>query len=165
MVSNVDTVTILVVEDDPTVASLVRAVLNDVPGWSALVAYTAKNALDLLGHVRADVLVVDVNLPGMSGVEMLSQLRRERPDYNPAVVMMSANVTPQRVEAVLGPSGFSCFLPKPFDIDDLISAVANAMAQRNGAGDEDDDLATVFDQADATDVWMASASQKARRAS
>jgi CheY-like chemotaxis protein len=140
--------TIVVVEDDPTVAELVRAVLNDVPGWGAVVAYDARSALTLLEHVRPDVMVVDVNLPGMSGIEMLAQLRQTPGWHEPPVVVMSANVPQERVEQALGKSGKSGaggrlghvghagsgsyvqFLPKPFDIDELIDSVALAIECR-----------------------------------
>lgn len=124
MVANTSSVTtILVVEDEPSVAQLVRAVLNDVPGWSVVVAYDAHAAIRLLEHVPADVLLVDVNLPGMSGIELLAELRRRRGWHEPPVIVMSANVPPQRVEEVLGPGSFMQFLNKPFDIDQLIDVV------------------------------------------
>lgn len=127
MVSNQSSMaTILVVEDDPAVAELVRAVLNDVPGWGAVVAYDAPTALGLLDRIRADVLVVDVNLPGMSGVEMLAQLRRDAGWHQPPVILMSANVPAHIVDSVLGRDAYLQFLPKPFDIDELLDTVKSA---------------------------------------
>ena len=131
MVSTTSAITtILVVEDDPSVAELVRAVLNDVPGWGAIVAYDARAAISLLEHVPADVLVVDVNLPGISGIEMLAQLRRDARWHNPPVILMSANVPEQVADQVLGRDGYVQFLAKPFDIDDLIDAVDAAASLR-----------------------------------
>jgi DNA-binding response OmpR family regulator len=131
MVSNTSAMTtILVVEDDPSVAELVRAVLNDVSGWGAIVAYDSRAALSLLEHVPADVLVVDVNLPGASGIEMLAQLRRDGRWHNPPVILMSANVPAQVADDVLGRDGYLQFLSKPFDIDDLVDAVRAAATRR-----------------------------------
>src|SRR5688572_24226716 len=91
MVSNPDALTtVLVVEDDPTLAELVRAVINDVPTWAAVVAYDAPSAMNLLEHVRADVLVVDVMLPGMSGIDLLASMRRRPGWHDPPVLVMSA---------------------------------------------------------------------------
>jgi DNA-binding response OmpR family regulator len=118
--------TILVVEDDPSVAELVRAVLNDVSGWGAIVAYDAYTAMSMLERVPADVLVLDINLPGMSGIDLLAHLRRSRAWHDPPVIMMSANVSEARVAEALGTDGFLQFIAKPFDLDDLVDAVAAA---------------------------------------
>lgn len=140
MVSNAEArTTVLVVEDDQTVAELIRAVINDVPGWGAVVAHDAREAQHLLDHVRADVLVVDVMLPGKSGIELLAELRR-RPGWDePPVIVMSANVPVQAVERVLGPDPDIQFLPKPFDIDDLLGAISLAIAcgRQGPAGGQD----------------------------
>src|SRR5687767_1279106 len=113
MVSSPDAMTtVLVVEDDPTVAELVRAVINDVPGWGAIVAYDAPSAMNLLEHVRADVLVVDVMLPGLTGIELLAELRTRAAWHDPPVIMMSANVSAQTVERTLGADPAIQFLAK-----------------------------------------------------
>lgn len=61
--------TILVVEDDVAVAELVRMVLNRVSGWGATVVHDAAAAREVFRHVLVEVLLVDVNLPGISGLE------------------------------------------------------------------------------------------------
>ncbi len=131
MVTNPDAMTtVLVVEDDPTVAELVRAVINDVPGWGAIVAYDAPSAMNLLDHVRADVLVVDVMLPGTTGIELLAALRKRAGWHDPPVIVMSANVSAQTVERALGADSSIQFLAKPFDIDDMVSYIACALEAR-----------------------------------
>ena len=70
-----NTLSILVVEDDEAVAELIRAVLNDVSGWGATVVHNAAAARAVFQHVRIEVLVLDVNLPGISGLELLELLR------------------------------------------------------------------------------------------
>ena len=122
--------TVLVVEDDPTVAELVRAVINDVPGWGAIVAYDAPSAMNLLDHVRADVLVVDVMLPGTTGIELLAALRTRAGWHDPPVIVMSANVSAQTIERALGADPSIQFLAKPFDIDDMVDSIARALDAR-----------------------------------
>ena len=136
MVSNPDALTtVMVVEDDPTVAELVRAVINDVPTWGAVVAYDAPSAMNLLEHVRADVLVVDVMLPGMTGIDLLAALRRRPGWHDPPVLVMSANVPAQVVERALGADPHMQFLAKPFDIDELVDAISQALeARRSHSG-------------------------------
>ena len=122
--------TVLVVEDDPTVAELVRAVINDVPTWRAVVAYDAPSAMELLEHVRPHVLVVDVMLPGVTGIELLAALRRRADWHDPPVLVMSANVPAQAVERSLGSDPYTQFLAKPFDIDELVEAITRALEAR-----------------------------------
>ena len=122
--------TVLVVEDDPTVAELVRAVINDAPGWGAIVAYDAASAIDLLDHVRPDVLVLDVMLPGTTGIELLATLRRRANWHDPPVIVMSANVSAQTIEHALGADPSIQFLAKPFEIDELVDSVCRALEER-----------------------------------
>jgi DNA-binding response OmpR family regulator len=136
MVSTPDALTtVLVVEDDPTVAELVRAVINDVPGWGAIVAYDAPSALNLLEHVRADVLVLDVMLPGTTGIELLASLRTRAGWHDPPVIVMSANVSAQTVERALGSDATVQFVAKPFDIDELVDAMERALEARRLTGE------------------------------
>ena len=139
MVSNPDAMTtVMVVEDDPTVAELVRAVINDVPGWGAIVAYDAPSATTLLEHVRADVLVVDVMLPGTTGIELLAALRKRADWHEPPVIVMSANVSAQTVDRALGCDPSIQFIAKPFDIDDMVMSIARALEARRVTQEEED---------------------------
>jgi DNA-binding response OmpR family regulator len=71
-----ETLSILVVEDDVAVAELIRTVLNDVTGWGATIVHNAAAAREVFRHVQIEVLVVDVNLPGISGIELLNAVSR-----------------------------------------------------------------------------------------
>src|SRR6185295_17790599 len=85
------TLSILVVEDDEAVAQLIRTVLNDVVGWGAMVVHDAAAARQVFRHIRIEVLVVDFNLPGISGLELLALLHQD-PHWSEApVVLMSAD--------------------------------------------------------------------------
>jgi two-component system, NtrC family, response regulator HydG len=85
------TLSILVVEDDEAVAELIRTVLNDVAGWGATVVHGGSAARAVFHHVRFDALVLDVNLPGVSGLELLVLLRQD-PHWNgPPIILMSAD--------------------------------------------------------------------------
>ena len=65
--SEASTVSILVVEDDPGIAGLLHALLNDVDGWAATVAREAAIARSTFQQVPIDVLILDVELPGFPG--------------------------------------------------------------------------------------------------
>lgn len=131
MIASTEATTVLVVEDDQAVAELVRSVLHEISECSVLVAYDSQRARELLQRVRADILVLDVMLPGESGIELLADLRRDPKWSNVPVIVMSANVGEARVVAALGKHAATQYLAKPFDIDDLIDAVERAKLHRH----------------------------------
>ena len=116
-------VTILVVEDDAAVAELLRAVLNHVPGWGATVVHDAAAAPKVFRHVRIDVLVLDVNLSGISGLELLERLRQDPHWDDPTVLLLSAEAD----QAADRTREAMHFLTKPFDVDTLVAEVADAV--------------------------------------
>lgn len=120
------TLSILVVEDDEATAELVQTLLNDVPGWGATVVHDAAAAREVFRHVRIEVLVLDVNLPGISGVELLELLRRDARWEEPPVILMSANPDQPQVRTALERCEHVQFIAKPFDVDQLLSAVSCA---------------------------------------
>jgi DNA-binding response OmpR family regulator len=127
------TLSILVVEDDAAVAELVRTLLNREPGWGATVVHDAAAAAEVFRHVRVELLVLDVNLPGISGIELLDVLRSDSHWRNPPVVLMSAAPEQAAVRAALARDGAIRVIAKPFDVDDLVAAVREAAASRSAA--------------------------------
>jgi DNA-binding response OmpR family regulator len=123
------TVTILVVDDDQAVAELVRELLNDVPGWGATVVHEASAARAVFHHVRVEILVLDINMPGISGLELLALLRRDAAWRDPPIVIMTAVPEQAELQAVAAAENIRV-LHKPFDVDELVEAVSEAIAQR-----------------------------------
>ena len=122
------TLSVLVVEDDEAVAELLRTLLNQVPGWGATVVHDAAAAREVFRHVRIEALVVDVNLPGISGLELLDLLRRDPQWREPPVILMSASFTEAEVQEAIRRGVAVKFLPKPFDVDVLISKLEGAVS-------------------------------------
>jgi DNA-binding response OmpR family regulator len=110
--------TVLVVDDEPALRSVVRAVLND-EGYTVLEAPNGASMLELLARERADLVLLDVMMPGGDGREAYRELRAraDRPDV--PVVMMSAAVRPDGLDPSI-----AAFLRKPFDLDHLLALVA-----------------------------------------
>jgi CheY-like chemotaxis protein len=73
------------------------------------------------------VLVVDINLPGISGLELLGLLREEPAWREPAVILMSANEHQPGIREALADGTAFAFLTKPLDLDDLIDAIRRAV--------------------------------------
>jgi len=117
------TLAILVVEDDPAVGELIGTVLKDEPGWTATVAHDAAMARSAFQQVRIDVLVVDINLPGITGLELLDQLREEPAWGDPVVILMSAIESQPGIKEALASDTAARFIAKPLNLDDLVGAI------------------------------------------
>jgi len=120
------TLSILVVEDDEAVAELIRTILNDVEGWGATVVHDAAAARTVFRHVRIEMLVLDVNLPGISGLELLVLLYQDPHWSKPPVILMSANAGQDGITEALRDGQVAAFLQKPFDVDQLVQEVQTA---------------------------------------
>lgn len=101
----------LVVEDEPAILRLVLLVLEDM-GCEILAATDAESALEMISANDPDVVIADVRLPGMDGVELARHIKTSIRHSSMPVLLMSAYGEP---------ADHSCegFLRKPFDIDQL----------------------------------------------
>jgi len=114
---------VLVVEDEPRVAAMLRDVLVEL-GYIVTVAGGGAEALQLVPVFAPDVVLLDLLMPEMSGVEVLEHLRRDRPTL--PVVIMSGNEDVDVARAALRDGAFD-YLGKPFKIDALARVVAAAV--------------------------------------
>jgi len=110
--------TILVCDDDPSLRELVRAVLG--PRYLFVEAEDGAEALVLTRELRPDLIVLDVMLPGMSGIEVLEALKLEDEIRSIPVVVITA-WSHAEIDAQV--AGADRFVSKPFDPDDLSAAV------------------------------------------
>ena len=113
-----DTATILVCDDDPSLRELVRAVLG--PRYRFVEAADGAEALSLAREDRPDLIVLDVMLPGRSGIEVLEELRSDV-DLTMIPVVVITAWSHAELEAQV--AGADRFVSKPFDPDELSSAV------------------------------------------
>jgi DNA-binding response OmpR family regulator len=120
------TLSILVVEDDEAIAELIRTVLNDEVGWGATVVHDADAARQVFRCVRSEVLVIDVNLPGTSGLELLNLLRHDPHWHEPPIILMSANASQPGIREVVRSGQVTAFLRKPFNPDQLVAEIRAA---------------------------------------
>jgi DNA-binding NtrC family response regulator len=125
--------TILIVDDEKNIRRTVRMVLEG-EGYSVEEASSAEEALARLPDVGADVVLLDVQLQGISGLEALDTLRKTNAGGNggPTVVMISGHATlADAVRAVK--AGAYDFLEKPLDRERLIVTLRNALERRRMA--------------------------------
>ena len=108
---------VLVVDDDFMVAKVHGAFVGRTPGFEvAGVAHTGTAALDAAEELRPDLVLLDIHLPDLSGVEVLRRLRERHPDVDVLVISAAKEVETVRT-ALRG--GVVNYLLKPFDQDAL----------------------------------------------
>lgn len=113
---------ILVVDDDPELQQLVDFALKQ-EGYEVRQARDAFEGLEIIKKEKVDLALLDVMMPGMDGLEMLSRLRGFNTDLR--VIVVTALTTPEAAVSALRDQA-SDFLTKPFDISQLISSVKTA---------------------------------------
>lgn len=114
--------TILICEDDENLRQLIRVVLDG--RYRFVEAQDGPEALELALRLRPDLIILDLMLPGASGLEVLTQLRDQLPVAETRVIVMSA--WGHADQAALG-AGADRFVPKPFEPDDLRAIVSEVL--------------------------------------
>ncbi|MFN0087786.1 MAG: sigma-54-dependent transcriptional regulator [Blastocatellia bacterium] len=118
---------LLIAEDDADLRDLLQDDLEDA-GYETIAAIDGRAALSHIEREREsiDLLITDVMMPGLTGKELLNAMREKRPEA-PVIVITAFGSVEQAVEMVK--AGASQYLTKPFDTDDLLRTVANALEQ------------------------------------
>lgn len=115
--------TILVVEDNRLNMKLVRDVLEHA-GYDVVAALTGEEGVELALGVRPDLVLMDLQLPGIDGTEALRRIQQLAPDAVMPVVAVTASAMPSDREAARE-AGFDGFLEKPINIRALPDQVAS----------------------------------------
>jgi len=121
---------ILVVEDDPVSAAYVLHVLRNRGGFTVTHAADPQDALHQATAARWDLVLTDVEMPGMTGIELLGQLRDRAPQLPVAVLTAHPSVD-YAVQALRNSADE--FLEKPIQPDRLVAVVAGLVAKRRAA--------------------------------
>lgn len=116
---------IVIVEDNEKLANAIAYRLRD-RGHAADILTDGVAAADFLSHERIDLLVLDINLPGMNGLELLRGMRR-RGDGTPVILLTARAETAERVEGL--DAGADDYLVKPFEMDELEARI-RALSRR-----------------------------------
>ena len=118
-------ISILIVDDEDSVRdSLFNWFIED--GYRVECAEDAKKALNILESEEFDIILADIKMPGMDGLEMLKRIKSLRKDA--AVIMMTAFATVDTAVQALKDGAFD-YVTKPFDPDDLSHLIRNATRQ------------------------------------
>ena len=116
---------ILIVEDNKTNLKLVRDVLQ-VKGYETLEAGTAEDGLKLARALAPDLILMDIQLPGMNGIDALKALRAEPATVAIPVIAITASVMQQDRQENLR-TGFNGFIEKPINLRKFLDTVQQTL--------------------------------------
>ena len=119
---------VLVVDDEPALRAVVCAILDD-EGYAVLEAPHGSAMLELLAEEHADLVLLDVMMPGGDGRAAYRELRARADLPDVPVVMMSAAVRPDGLDPSI-----AAFLRKPFDLDHLLALVTDLIGPSQARG-------------------------------
>jgi DNA-binding response OmpR family regulator len=112
---------VIVVEDDRPIGELLAAIINDEDGYLAIHVMRPTEALETLKRVKPDLLVLDVGLPGMSGIELYDRIRQDERLRRVPVMFETAVGSSYRGE--FQRRGITTIIEKPFDLNDIVRNV------------------------------------------
>ena len=122
--------TVLIVEDEEDAAELFAEMMR-VSGFRVLKISNSTPALSMMTVEKPDVVILDIMMPDISGLELLHQMRREPELANIPVVVVSAKSMPADIKKGME-AGASTYLTKPVGFLDLKEAVERAISSRAG---------------------------------
>jgi PAS domain S-box-containing protein len=119
--------TLLYVEDNPANLNLVEKLISRRNDLRLLSAVDGKRGVELARAALPDVILMDINLPGMSGLEALRILREDKTTAHIPIVALSANAMPRDIKRGMD-AGFFCYLTKPIKVSEFTDALNDALA-------------------------------------
>ena len=119
---------ILVVEDNDKNRKLVRDVLT-FKGYEVIESETGEEGVRLARERRPSLVLMDIRLPGIDGVEALRRLRAEGTTRGIPVMAMTASVMTEDRQKIMA-AGFDAYQSKPINVTDFIAAVAQLLERR-----------------------------------
>jgi DNA-binding response OmpR family regulator len=112
---------VVIGEDDEPIAALLADCVNDEPGYRAVVVDDGAVILETLRHEHADLLILDIMMPGLSGFEVYDSIQANEALQHVPVLFVSAAAT--QYDDELQRRNITDVIHKPFDLDELIQRV------------------------------------------
>ena len=122
--------TVLYVEDNSANLQLMALIINRISSLKLISAPSAELGLDLAIKAQPDLVILDINLPGMDGFGALKKLQTMDETKDIPVIALSANAMPRDVEKGIK-AGFRQYLTKPIQVQETMAAIASAMDREN----------------------------------
>ena len=123
---------ILIVEDNEKNRKLLRDVLR-VKGYQTLETESAEEGIRLAQESRPVLILMDLQLPGMNGIEALGRLRADERTKGIPVIAVTASAMTQSREQIMA-AGFDGYQTKPISVKEFLVSVRQVLDRRAGAG-------------------------------
>ena len=135
---------ILVVEDEIQIAKILKIEL-EYEGYEVVVAYDGKSGLEVALQEKLDLILLDVMLPGLNGIEVLRRIRKEN-NVLPIILLTARNLTMDKVTGL--DQGANDYITKPFEMEELLARVRSCLRQNAIAvrlKEQKDSILSIFD--------------------
>ncbi|MCB4791022.1 MAG: sigma-54 dependent transcriptional regulator [Elusimicrobia bacterium] len=120
-----DKATILVVDDEENMRESYNIILKDK--YNVLLSAGGKEALEILNREQVDIVLLDILMPDMDGIEVLKEVKK---NHDTEVIMITAvNAVKTAIQAIK--SGAYDYIPKPFEVADLLAVIQKALEKRD----------------------------------
>jgi len=126
-----DRLLVLHIEDNPANLALVERVLAQRPELALMHATRGRQGLEMALRDRPALVLLDINLPDISGTEVLKELRDDPRTEHIPVIVISADAMPRQMQLLLS-AGASAYLTKPIDIRDLLGQIDEVIGSSVG---------------------------------
>ena len=120
--------TVLIVEDNDKNMKLARDVLQ-AKGYQTLEAISGEDGVKLAKERKPDLVLMDIQLPGINGIEAFRQIRADANTSRIPVVALTASVTPTDRTAIAA-AGFDAFLSKPINLKEFLDTVKRMVEKK-----------------------------------
>jgi two-component system KDP operon response regulator KdpE len=129
---NENRTTALIVDDEPSIRLSLRTILTGL-GFTVVEAARGEEGVALVRTTRFDVVLLDINMPGLGGIELCRLIRKITPF--PAIVMLTVQSEDHEVQAL--DAGADDYITKPFQLRELIARIRVAVRRNRSAREED----------------------------
>ncbi len=119
--------TILIVDDEPDIVENIQAILEPY-GYKILTASNGSEALKKISGERLDLIILDILMPQMTGLQFVNTLKESRKDLrNVPIILISARPS---MEQFFDRTDVECFISKPFKTEEIISRISKILARQ-----------------------------------
>lgn len=106
-----DTFTILIVDDEPLIQTLLKKILTR-EGYNILLAQNGQEAIEIVGAKKVDIVLSDMDMPGMNGMELLKNIKKDRPEIGVVMMTGAGDLYTVKDAIILGADEY---ITKPFE--------------------------------------------------